>query len=268
MAEGAVKSSIMFRLAGGAGASLALPSKSRSHEAHGLRTRIQTLGDPTVSGTAGATLTYRQSIWGHANGVTVFALGTSLVHTRTRDGRPTDRAERVARSADAGAIDRQSRGLLNVAGHRGSVAAAGPRIQAGRGALGRFCTSGRRRAGSFAACVRSSLPRRSRSHSSDSCVIGRVAPPGHGLDSRWRSIFCHLLPLFRIPLYFVTGAVATLVALVALVMPDGPAQTLVLGYGMGATMCMSGLWLGLTAERTSQRESEAPTSAGTVSATR
>ena len=61
--------------------------------------------------------------------------------------------------------------------------------------------------------------------------------PGDGLDWRWRSTFCHWLTCSGSLLYFVTGAVATLVALVTLVMPDGPAQTLVLGYGMGARQC-------------------------------
>ena len=129
-------------------------------------------------------------------------------------------------------------------------------------------TSGRRRAGSFAACVRSSLPRRSRSHSSDSYVTGRVEPPGHGLDWRCAPLFAYLLRCSGSRSISSPALSPLSVALVALVMPDGPAQTLVLGYGMGAAMCVSGLWLGLTAERTSQRVSEAPTSADAVSAPR
>ncbi len=213
-------------------------------------------------------MTYRQSVWGHANGVTVFALGTFFWCTLGLGMG----VRLIAPTAWLGVL----MPMLSI----GNLAASVPLLVIG--------VRLRRRARGFRLAealsgdphIRQETRRLIRGLRqvviAEAVVIaligflcfrtGRAPWPWIGLALALH--FLPFAPLFRIPLYFVTGAVATLVALVALVMPDGPAQTLVLGYGMGATMCVSGLWLGLTAERTSQRVSEAPTSADAVSAPR
>ena len=213
-------------------------------------------------------MTYQQSVWGHANGVTVFALGTFFWCTLglgmgVRLIAPTtwlgvlmpvlsilNLAACVTLLVIGVRLRRRARGFRLAEALSGD-----PHIQQETRRLIR----GLRQvviAEAVAIALIGFLCYRT----------GRAPWPWIGLALALH--FVPFAPLFRIPLYFVTGAVATLVALVALVMPDGPAQTLVLGYGMGATMCVSGLWLGLTAERTSQRVSEAATSADAVSAPR
>ena len=213
-------------------------------------------------------MTYQQSVWGHANGVTVFALGTFFWCTLglgmgVRLIAPTawlgvlmpvlsigNLAACVTLLVIGVRLRRRARGFRLAEALSGD-----PHIQQETRRLIR----GLRQvviAEAVAIALIGFLCYRT----------GRAPWPWIGLALALH--FLPFAPMFRIPLYFVTGAVATLVALVALVMPDGPAQTLVLGYGMGATMCVSGLWLGLTAERTSLRVSEAATLAGAVSAPR
>jgi len=213
-------------------------------------------------------MTYGQSVWGHANGVTVFALGTFFWCTLGLGMG----VRLIAPAAWLGVL----MPMLSI----GNLVAFVTLLV--------IAVRLRRRAGGFRLAEALSGDPRIRQETrglirglrqvviAEAIAIaligflcyrtGRAPWPWIGLALALH--FLPFAPLFRIPLFFVTSAVGTLVALVALVMADGPAQTLVLGYGMGATMLMSGLWLGLTAERTSLRVGEAATSAGAVSAPR
>jgi Family of unknown function (DUF7010) len=66
----------------------------------------------------------------------------------------------------------------------------------------------------------------------------------------------HFVPLgwvFGVRAYFVTGIVSTAVALLALFWLDEPTRTFVLGYGMGVTAWLTGLYLIQNADRIARR---------------
>jgi len=197
-------------------------------------------------------VTYRQSIWGYSNGILVFALATyfwlslglglglRLVASRgTRAFVPllavVNLVVFLALVVSAVRLRRRARGFRLAEARAGD-----PATRRETEAISR----GLRRVYLFEIAAVG--------------LIGVLCAVSARDPWPWISLVIglHFIPLasvLRVPFYTITGLSGTAVSIAALLMDAGPVQTVVLGYGMGLSAAITGVYLVLTAERAAQR---------------
>jgi hypothetical protein len=202
-------------------------------------------------------MTFRQSIWGYSNGIVVFALSAYFWLSLG-----LGLGVRLVAPAGSGALV-PILAIINLAVFLGLLVGA---VRLRRRARG-FRLSEARTGDAATQRETSEIIRGLRRvylfEAAAFALIGVLcavyaqnAWPWVGL-----AIGLHFIPLasvLRVPFYVITGLVGTAVSVAALLMETGPVQTVLLGYGMGMSAAITGLYLVLTAERAAQRFGGAP----------